>query len=342
MEIEKAHLAGKSVILGMDANSKLGPDIIPNDNHNQTPNGKILAEIVETHGLIVVNSLSKCSGKITRRRNTEQRLEESTVDFVIISSDLEKHVQSMLIDEKRNHVLVRINKTKKGVTTVESDHNTIFTNFTLKWNKNTKVIRNEVFNLKNEKCQEKFKKLTTGNTYLSSIFDNEDDLNQLTGKFLRKLNKVIRKSGFKKIRITEKDDPEAEELFKKWRNLRSKTDQTSKDELKETEIKLANKAEENYKILKEQIGEMDSGEGGIHANKLWKLKKKLYPKANDPPTAMIDDKGNFVTAHEKVNELGLETIVNRLRNRPMKILHDHMLNPFTLPLQLFNSTQQTS
>ena len=35
-EILKAKLAGKSVIIEMDANSKLGPEIIPLDNHVQT------------------------------------------------------------------------------------------------------------------------------------------------------------------------------------------------------------------------------------------------------------------------------------------------------------------
>ena len=37
-EIAKAEMLGKSMIIEMDSNSKLGKEIIPNDPHNQTPN----------------------------------------------------------------------------------------------------------------------------------------------------------------------------------------------------------------------------------------------------------------------------------------------------------------
>ena len=73
----------------MDSNSKLGPGVIPNDPHEQSPNGDILAGVVERHGLIVVNSLrDKCTGLITRRRVTKERIEESVIDHVMVSADL--------------------------------------------------------------------------------------------------------------------------------------------------------------------------------------------------------------------------------------------------------------
>ena len=39
-EIVKAEIEGKSIIIEMDANSKLGPDLIPGDVHEQSENGK--------------------------------------------------------------------------------------------------------------------------------------------------------------------------------------------------------------------------------------------------------------------------------------------------------------
>ena len=105
-EIVKAQLLGKSLVIQMDANSKLGPDWITGDPHNQTQNGQILAGILERHNLVVVNSLTeKCSGLITRRRVTINRIEESIIDFVIVSDDLKEHVDSPTIDEEINHVL---------------------------------------------------------------------------------------------------------------------------------------------------------------------------------------------------------------------------------------------
>ena len=117
----------------MDSNSKLGPGLIPNDPHDQTPNGAVLAGIMERHGLIVVNGSQKCSGLITRRRETKDGVEESVIDHVIITEDLAKDLDSMKIDEERNHVLTRITKTKKGVKTMSSDHNVIISNFSIRF-----------------------------------------------------------------------------------------------------------------------------------------------------------------------------------------------------------------
>ena len=48
-EIVKAELAGKSILIELDANSKLGNDIIPGDPHSQSENGKLLAGIIRRH-----------------------------------------------------------------------------------------------------------------------------------------------------------------------------------------------------------------------------------------------------------------------------------------------------
>ena len=100
-EISRAELAGRSIIIAMDANSKLGPEIIPSDPHQITPNGQILAGIVSRHGMVVVNGLkNKCEGTVTRKRVTKDGIEESVIDFVIISDDLVDELASLLIGEQ--------------------------------------------------------------------------------------------------------------------------------------------------------------------------------------------------------------------------------------------------
>ena len=59
-EIIKAELAGRSVIIEADFNSKLGPDFIPNDPKPISDNGKILAGIIKRQKLTVVNGLVQC------------------------------------------------------------------------------------------------------------------------------------------------------------------------------------------------------------------------------------------------------------------------------------------
>ena len=87
-EIEKAELAGKSVIVEIDANSKLGPKYIPNDPHEMSPNAALLAEIIEQHNMIVANGTKNSSGTITRRRVTKKNIEESAINIVAFSQDL--------------------------------------------------------------------------------------------------------------------------------------------------------------------------------------------------------------------------------------------------------------
>ena len=75
-EIIKAELSGKSIIIEIDANSKLGPELIPNDPHKISQNGKIQASVIERHPLIVANGSKKCKGLIKRERSTKERTEK--------------------------------------------------------------------------------------------------------------------------------------------------------------------------------------------------------------------------------------------------------------------------
>ena len=100
-EVVSAKLANKSIIIQVDAYSKLGKHVIPKDPKEQIPNGAVLADTIKRNALIVANSLAtKCSGVITRSRITEGRVEESVIDFVIISADLLDDIEKLIIDEK--------------------------------------------------------------------------------------------------------------------------------------------------------------------------------------------------------------------------------------------------
>ena len=99
----------------MDANSKLGSQYIEGDPHAQTLNGKLLAGILDRHAMVVVNGLDqKRVGIITRQRTTKDGVEKSVINFVIMSSDLIKHVDYVHIDDKRVHVLTKLLKSKNG------------------------------------------------------------------------------------------------------------------------------------------------------------------------------------------------------------------------------------
>ena len=190
-EVEKAELDGKSIIIELDANSKLGKRYIPNDPHDMSPNGVLLSDIIERHNLTVGNGSDKCKGTITRKRTIRNRCEQSVIDLVMFSRDLNKHLVSMHIDEERKHVLRRIYKTRKGTKIKESDHNTITTEFNIKVTPDVNNEKIEVYNLKNKDCLAKFKSYTSENNMLSSIFDSNADIDTLTKRLVKKINGCI-------------------------------------------------------------------------------------------------------------------------------------------------------
>ena len=172
-EIVSALITHKSVIIQMDANSKLGKDLVPKDVHEQTANGAALVGIINRNSLIVVNSLrQKVKGSITRKRIKVDGVEESIINFVIISADLLEDVDEMIIDEDKDFALSKIVKEKSTTTVKYSDHNVMLTKLKLKISKEYPK-EEEVFNLKDKECQRKFKEETTNTTKLSAIFDSK-------------------------------------------------------------------------------------------------------------------------------------------------------------------------
>ena len=101
-EIASAEYQGQSVIIAMDASSKLGPKLIPGDPHTITKNGKILEGILERQAICVVNGLKeKRQGLITREKHTVNGSEKSIIDFVLTSRDLIEHIEYIHIDDRR-------------------------------------------------------------------------------------------------------------------------------------------------------------------------------------------------------------------------------------------------
>ena len=314
-EVVKAELAGKSVFIEADFNSKLGKEYIPNDPHTQDKNGKLLADIVKRQNLTVANGLMVCNGTITRKRVTTTRTEESAISFIIVSEDLVQTIEAVNIDEKREHVLTRISKTKNGSEHKQSDHNIVETKLKIGWDKDNIEEVKKMFNLKNKKCQKKFREEMSKTNNLSKIFDEEDDLDNATEKFMRRLEKVLYKC-FKKVTIkNDKHQEKQYKLYDLWKSLRTKTDDKSKEEMKKVKAKLANKYFEN---LQKASQEITCAEGGNIQKEIWKLKKHMCPRSRDPPTAMVDNAGSLVTDQNKIKDMAQEAYKERLRNRPIK------------------------
>ena len=315
------------VLIELDANAKLGNRVIKDDPHKMSNNGKVLLDIIERQNLIVTNSLDICKGKITRERIFENKIEQSIIDYILVCEELAKNIEEVTIDDERIHVLSRHTKTK----TITSDHNILQCKFNIIYHKKSRVIRKEIFNFKCVESKKLFHEETNTTNTLSTCFDRNKSFQQNSSQFYKKLIGTFHKC-FKKIRIRTGNTKEYGEesirgklqtklLLKKFLfNSSCKVARKAAEErLKELEDSVAEAtAAKNAHIVKEHIENMETDDGNFSNLGFWKLKRKLFPIAEDPPMAKHDKEGNIITAPEGIKNLYIDTYKERLRNRIMK------------------------
>ena len=124
IEVKRSKLAGAMVCIEMDANAKLGNLIIPGDPEEQSPNGKLLENVVKENDLIVVNAKDICTGIITRYRKTINNIERSVLDYFIVCRQFFLMIKKMIIDEERAFSLTKYSGRTGNQSLKESDHNT--------------------------------------------------------------------------------------------------------------------------------------------------------------------------------------------------------------------------
>ena len=156
-EINEAEIAEHGIILQMDGNLHAGPGLVKNDPNPINRNGKLFMEFLKrNNSLIVLNSLESCKGVITRRRMLENRIEQAVLDFFLINEKLRPFFKELIIDEEKEFGLYNLAQIKKNKKIIESDHNSLICSFNIEINK-IKPVREEMFNLRSNKCQEEFK-----------------------------------------------------------------------------------------------------------------------------------------------------------------------------------------
>ena len=330
-EVEEEIVAAKDneclVVLQTDANAKIGKEYLKNDPNNTSANGKILLQLCKRQNLTILNTLDTCKGVITRERATVNGIERSVIDYIIVCKEMEHFLEEMKIDEDRNHVL-----TKYGKNITQSDHNLLFSKFSIKYSPLRNNNRIEIFHLKDKKGKEHFLKETSETDSLSRCFSEYRTFEHNAKVFYRKLMGKIRKC-FKVIRIKKRGKyPKVEndqiqenikiqaELKIFLKNCKSPTiKMVAQNKLEEVEKYLKEWFyKKNVDTTKEYIEEIKNDSGEFSQLKLWKLKQKLCPKSRDPPMAKKDKTGNIITSPELLKNLYLETYQERLKNRAMK------------------------
>ena len=195
-----------------------------------------------------------------------------------------------------------------------------------------KPERQEIFNLKNKKYQEIFRKETEQNIQLLKCFENENSLEYQAKSWYKTFDSILHRC-FKKVRISENKKINQKSLLIKERiNLKTKVKSTLIEE--ETKVKFNQRIKEIEDKIGEEIAETfqreivetikDLGGDGTNIDgsgrkKMWDLLKKKIPKVKSAfPVGKKDFKGNIITNHIGLKKLYLKTYKERLRNRPIK------------------------
>ena len=317
------------VVIELDANAKVGPNVICGDPNQMSENGRLFVDLVERESLSILNASPLCTGVITRQKIMKDRSEKSVLDYIVTCDQLSQFLKSMKVDEDRIFTLTKYASTKGVRKIVKSDHNILFADFLIEHkNFRQKRPRVEVFNVKNAECQQHFKRETENNNEMKKCFNSDADFKIQCNNFFKSLNKVVHKS-FRKVRVVAKpnEDKEIRELLNTQAKLKKELGNKSlkpnnseiyQSKIVEIENVLSGKiADRNANIVKEYIESMTFN-GKFSPIGMWKLKNKLLPKEADPPMGKLDNKGNLVTTPSALKKMYLDHYCDRLRHRKIE------------------------
>ena len=319
------------VIIQLDANAKVGCEVINGDVNPISGNGKLLLDMVMRQNLHIGNALEVCEGLITRERNTVWGIERSVIDYVILCDKFRDYLKSLLIDDDRNHVLTKFSLKSGVVSKVKSDHNVIICTFTIKYNIKKKSVRKEVFQFKDQNGKEAFFQETSKQGSFSDIFLSCNEFSHQANIFYKKLRGCMHKC-FKKIRIVKGGRKNRNMMTYNQVLMRKKQEyeyilkncscSSAKEELQHDldliEKKLAeNISREKSNSVRDHLNSLKIN-GTFSQLRLWKVRQKVCPRPADPPMAKKDTNGNLVTAPKQLKKLYSDTYKHRLRNRVMK------------------------
>ena len=132
-QIISAKDEGCGIVIELDANAKLGSNLLRGDPNEMSNNGRIFWNLINRQQLNTGNLSDKCRGSITRHRKTVEGEEKSILDYLLFCDKMEPFFNTMIIDEERHHVLKKYVTTRGVKQYTESDHNTIYGEFSINY-----------------------------------------------------------------------------------------------------------------------------------------------------------------------------------------------------------------
>ena len=339
-EVIMAKDENQFTLIQLDANAKVGPQVIKSDPNIQSNNGKLLLEMLTRQNLFLLNASDLCQGKITRHRITKKGEEKSIIDYIIVCETLFSLLIEMQIDEDRIHTLTKYVSTRGRIMKIESDHNLIYCEFNLAYKKKTKSQRQTVFNFKNAESLEMYHEVTSASDKLLNLSNLKIPVEKKSKLFFQELDEIFHQT-FKKSRIRNIGRNQSVGLMKVKSILKVHLRNVQNEDMKLfigkkiqsiEEIISLDCSQENIKKVNEYIRSITNENGGFSQQGMWKLKSKLCPRPTEPPTAKLNKEGKLETDPQKLLKLYQDTYSERLSHKKMRPEYN---NIFQLKNQLW-------
>ena len=115
VQIERCITSGDELIITGDLNARIVCDDSGVSGGKDSPNGKLLSDLIQSHKLKVGNFDEKCVGKWTRIQACKNgTVSKSVLDYVLLSENMQSSLNEMMIDEDKIFCPYRV-LAEKGV-----------------------------------------------------------------------------------------------------------------------------------------------------------------------------------------------------------------------------------
>ena len=320
VQVERGVTSEDKVIIVGDFNAR----IIHDENNNigyekESPNGKLLSELIDKYSLSVGNFHTECRGKWTRIQVRKKELVKSVLDYVLLPKSMSNSLREIMIDEEKFFCPYGVKSIKGSMETVYSDHCPIIFKISLETGSVRKTIE--------KKCCWSFTEEGYASHAIESAAPIKFDLKAATstevysswqGEFEKLLSKSFDKRTFKD-KVTHVNSK-----IKKVRRILHKVSKQGKVQRevakiyhqKMIEIECRLIAESRASRLKKTTSQLTVDEK-FSPMAYWKLKKAADKNVRQQQDGLsiIAPNGIEVTGEESVKDLYREEFISRLANR---------------------------
>ena len=222
-EIVKIELKGEHLCIIGDFNRHIGDAVGGNHKSTISTGGKLIRELLDTRRYILVNATEKVEGGPYTRYDPacpDDDLKKSVLDLCIVSADLLRYLDKMVIDKDRVRTPFR---PVAGDKRVYSDHYTLTIEFSGIPLKNRQCYlrrKTTAWNTNKEGGWDTFRNLTMHNENLINVAQEENEPNRLLGKIEKEVTSVKYKAfGKVKVQNNKSINREVEGLLKERNRL---------------------------------------------------------------------------------------------------------------------------